>query len=47
MPELKTLSDCQHVAVLLVDMIEAIDLMGNEGALFGSARTAVTVAAAP
>jgi hypothetical protein len=42
---LKSLSDCQHDAVILAGMIEGIDLMGNEGTIFDEARAATTVAA--
>lgn len=45
MAKTKTLSDCHHDAVVLAEMLEGIDLMGNEGATFDSARIAVTIAA--
>ena len=41
----KTLTDCQSDAAILSDIIEAIDLMNNEGAMFKNSRDAVTIAA--
>ncbi|MFD0981618.1 hypothetical protein [Tropicimonas aquimaris] len=38
-------SDCQSDAVVLAGMVEAIDLMANEGERFGNAIAAVTIAA--
>ncbi len=39
------LCDCQHDATVLAGMLEAIDLMGNEGAIFDNARISVTIEA--
>ncbi len=41
----KTLSDCQHDAVVLVGLLNAIDLMGSAGQMYDSGRIAVTIAA--
>lgn len=45
LPKTKTLTQCQHDAVVLSGMIEAIDLMGNEGEQFDCARVSVTMEA--
>ncbi|SNT38017.1 hypothetical protein [Tropicimonas sediminicola] len=41
----RRVSDCQSDAVVLAGMVEAIDLMANEGERFGNAIAAVTIAA--
>lgn len=41
----KTLSDCQHDAVILATVLEGIDLMGNEGEPFDNARGGTTILA--
>ena len=43
--QIPTLADCQHDAIILAEMLEGIDLMGNEGGVFDGPRIAVTIVA--
>ncbi|HCP81273.1 MAG TPA: hypothetical protein DIT67_06680 [Octadecabacter sp.] len=42
LPANATITDCQHDAVILAEIVEAIDLLTNEGKRFDSVRFAIT-----